>query len=173
MKFYRKDITPEVFINVKVNDWIEGIGDVTTPDQVEVLREYGALLLEGRKVAQQIGVAQKKIVVKKRTCGDCNLFDRKSRGNCKTVGYGTLATNNPCDRFESKTTEEKDICEMEGSIHGYMCLVDWKYEAPANYAGNHIYYSLDSVRKLRGCTDQCGIVKVKVSFVEVVEEGEE
>lgn len=40
----------------------------------------------------------------KRTCSDCALFNPKARGNCDTVGYGTLPTNNPCDRFKPKAS---------------------------------------------------------------------
>lgn len=42
------------------------------------------------------------------TCGDCKDFKFVSKGgqkpslNCAVVGYGTRASNNPCDRFKPK-----------------------------------------------------------------------
>lgn len=42
-------------------------------------------------------------------CGSCNLFNLKAQGNCDHPGYGTLATNHPCDRWKPKTSAEKEL----------------------------------------------------------------
>ena len=73
--------------------------------------------------------------------------------------------------MDKKIEEEKDICEQEGFVYAHMCQVDWKYEAPANVDGNRIFYTVESLKERRPCVDDCGIVKVKVSFVEVIQEG--
>lgn len=69
--------------------------------------------------------------------------------------------------------EEKDIGEREGFVYAYMCLVDWECEAPFNAEGNRICYSIESLKRVRPCVEDCGIVKVKVSFVEVVQKGKD
>lgn len=69
--------------------------------------------------------------------------------------------------------KKKETCVLEGSVDGYMCLIDWKYEAGNNMLGNRIFYSIDSVKEFRSCVEDCGIVKVKLSFVEVIQEEKE
>ena len=102
-------------------------------------------------------------------------------GGSRRSGCGAITGPN-YDKFlarmkeykkECKDEEEKDVCEQEGFVHAYMCLVNWKYEAPFNADGNRIFYSLESLKRGQPCVEDCGIVKVKVSFVGVVQEGKD
>lgn len=43
-EFHLKDITPEVLVDIKVMDWIEGIGDVRILTQAKFINQYGHLL---------------------------------------------------------------------------------------------------------------------------------
>ena len=51
-----------------------------------------------------------------------------------------------------------------------MCKVDFECELGAAMGGNLVFPSIEDCRKHRKCVDQCGIVKVRVSGVEVVQE---
>jgi len=76
-------------------------------------------------------------------------------------------------KIKKKVVEEKDVSGQEGFVYAYMCLVDWQYEAPFNMTGNRIFYDIESLKRSLPCVEDCGIVKVKVSFVEVIQEGVE
>jgi hypothetical protein len=65
---------------------------------------------------------------------------------------------------------DKDVCEMEGTVTAFMCLIDWKYEAGFNGSGNSIFYSEESLRQHRPCVKNCGIARVKVSFDKVIQD---
>ena len=69
-----------------------------------------------------------------------------------------------------KLIGDTNVCDPEGAVYAYMCATDWKYEVPFNLMGNQIFYSLESLKAIFPCVEECGIVKVKVSFVEVVQE---
>jgi hypothetical protein len=56
-------------------------------------------------------------------------------------------------------------------VDGYMCAIDWNCELGAAADGNKVYPSVEALRKEHNMADECGIVKVRVSFLEVIEEG--
>lgn len=57
-------------------------------------------------------------------------------------------------------------------VDGYMCRVDWEYELGLASGGNRVYPSLEDIKAHSKCASECGIVKVRVQFVEVVEPGD-
>ena len=61
-------------------------------------------------------------------------------------------------------------CEEDGSVIGYMCKVDYELELGAASGGNVVYPSINDLKERRKCVEGCGIVKVAVSLVEVVQE---
>lgn len=67
----------------------------------------------------------------------------------------------------------KDMGKQKDPIYGYMCKVDWDHEVPYPIDGNRIFWSIDTLKQHLSCVEECGIVKVKLSFVEVVQEGKE
>ena len=60
--------------------------------------------------------------------------------------------------------------EEDGSVIGYMCKVDYECELGAAAGGNVVYPIVEDLKERRRCVDECGIVKVAVSLVEVVQE---
>ena len=58
----------------------------------------------------------------------------------------------------------------EDSYYAYVCKTDWDYHFPDDWHGVNIYFSEESIRKHSPCVESCGIVKVKVSFEEVIDE---
>ena len=59
----------------------------------------------------------------------------------------------------------------EKEYFAYVCKTDWTYHFPDDWYGVNIYFSEKSIRTHCECVEQCGIVKVKVSFEEVIAEG--
>lgn len=59
--------------------------------------------------------------------------------------------------------------EVTGEVHGYMCKVDFECELGGAAGGNKVYADIEDCRKYRKCTPQCGIVKVAVRCIEVVQ----
>ncbi len=55
-------------------------------------------------------------------------------------------------------------------VLGYMCGVDWQHEIGMASGGNTVYASPEDCAKRRKCTDQCGIVEVRVYFNKWVKE---
>lgn len=59
---------------------------------------------------------------------------------------------------------------------GYMCATDFDFELGVNMTGPDtypkIYPSLEEIKRHRKCVEECGIVKVKIEFMETVEKGE-
>lgn len=53
---------------------------------------------------------------------------------------------------------------------GYMCKTDFDYELGNAVGGTTIYPSENDLRRHRKCVDGCGIVKVEVRLVEVVQQ---
>ena len=51
-----------------------------------------------------------------------------------------------------------------------MCKVDYECELGAAAGGNVVYPTVEDLKERRRCVDECGIVKVAVSLVEVVQE---
>ena len=56
-------------------------------------------------------------------------------------------------------------------IDGYMDATDWECEMGSASDGNRVYPSIEALREHnKHCIDECGIVKVRVQFLEVVQE---
>lgn len=54
---------------------------------------------------------------------------------------------------------------------GYMCLTDYEWHLEGDELGAIVYPSVNALQKARGCVaKECGIVKVKISIVEVVKD---
>lgn len=53
--------------------------------------------------------------------------------------------------------------------YGYMCKIDWDYEVGSALGGNIVYPSIKDLKKNHS-TVGCGIVKVKVTLEEVIDE---
>jgi hypothetical protein len=51
----------------------------------------------------------------------------------------------------------------------YMDLVDWECELGMASGGNRVYPSLEDLKEHNRCHEGCGIVKVRVSFLEIVQ----
>lgn len=73
-------------------------------------------------------------------------------------------------RRKIKTHNDADGAEKNGRVLGYMCGVDWQHEIGMAAGGNVIYASPEDCADRRGCTEECGIVEVKVSFSKWVKE---
>lgn len=59
--------------------------------------------------------------------------------------------------------------EATGEVHGYMCLVDFECELGAARGGNTVYPSIEDCRRHRKCVASCGIVKVAIRALEIVQ----
>jgi hypothetical protein len=60
--------------------------------------------------------------------------------------------------------------EVDGSVVGYMCLTDFEDELGGAQGGNTVFPSETDLRETRRCVAQCGIVKVQVIGLEIVQE---
>lgn len=59
---------------------------------------------------------------------------------------------------------------------GYMCKVDYDYHIDGDEIGTRVFPSLDALLAHRPCVragavGRCGVVKVSINLVEVVEKG--
>jgi hypothetical protein len=63
--------------------------------------------------------------------------------------------------------------EDDGSVIGYMCLIDFECELGAALDGNIVYPSPENCREHRKCIDGCGMVEVEVRFRRVIQEPRE
>lgn len=61
----------------------------------------------------------------------------------------------------------------DGTAEGYMCKTDFECELGMAKRGNCVYASEQDLRENRPCVASCGIVKVKVVAVEIIQESEE
>lgn len=52
---------------------------------------------------------------------------------------------------------------------GYMCATDYDHELGVAPWGNGVYPSIEDLRRCRHCVDECGIVKVEVVCVEIIQ----
>lgn len=60
--------------------------------------------------------------------------------------------------------------ELDGSVIGYMDITDFECELGAASDGNRVYPDVESLKKEHAaCIDHCGIVKVKVTAIEVIQ----
>lgn len=64
-----------------------------------------------------------------------------------------------------------DQVQEDPTKYGYMCQTDWNWELGEARGGTEIYASVEDCKRSRRCVEQCGIVKVKIDLVEVVESG--
>lgn len=49
----------------------------------------------------------------------------------------------------------------------YLCGVDWQHELGEAADGTKVYPSLQALKKYRTCWDECGVVKVSVTFEDI------
>jgi hypothetical protein len=61
--------------------------------------------------------------------------------------------------------------QEDTSKYGYMCRTDWNWELGEARGGTEVYASVEDCKRSRKCVENCGIVKVKIDLVEVVEPG--
>ena len=73
------------------------------------------------------------------------------------------------DNMEELAKKIYDLFISEAT-HGFMCKTDYDWELGAAIDGNKVYPSEKALREHRSCVDECGIVKVAVTLVEVVQE---
>ena len=62
---------------------------------------------------------------------------------------------------------------MKSDRFGYICKIDWDWELGEALGGSKIYPNIDDLKENHLCWKDCGIVKVKVSFEEVIDDKEE
>jgi len=55
-------------------------------------------------------------------------------------------------------------------VTGFMCMTDFECELGAACGGNTIYPSVDDLKRNRPCVEECGIVKVKVEGLCIIQE---
>jgi hypothetical protein len=58
--------------------------------------------------------------------------------------------------------------EDDMDTFGYMCTTDFDYELGYADGGNTIYPSVENLKKYKRCWESCGIVKVKVEYVDTI-----
>lgn len=61
---------------------------------------------------------------------------------------------------ENQKTQEVEV---------FMCKVDWEYHLDDDPFGVQVFSRIDHCAIGRPCTIECGIVKVKMTFMEVVQ----
>lgn len=61
---------------------------------------------------------------------------------------------------------------METDKIVYMDKVDFDYELGEALGGNRVYPSIEDLKKHHSCVKSCGIVKVKISLEEVIQESD-
>lgn len=54
---------------------------------------------------------------------------------------------------------------------GYMCYTAFTWELGEALGGNQIYPSVEDLKENCKCVDECGIIKVKITEVKIVEKG--
>lgn len=60
-------------------------------------------------------------------------------------------------------------CSMNKPIEGYMCKTDFDFELGIASDGIEVYSSIEDLKEWRPCVEGCGIVKVEVRLVEVIQ----
>lgn len=58
--------------------------------------------------------------------------------------------------------------EEDGTVIGYMCLIDWECELGAASGGNRIFPSVEDLKAHHTCWESCGIVEVKVAYSKTI-----
>lgn len=51
----------------------------------------------------------------------------------------------------------------------YMDMVDWQHELGYASDGTRVFPSVEDLKRFATCWERCGIVKVEIRFIEVVE----
>ena len=64
----------------------------------------------------------------------------------------------------------KPMMEKGHSVIGYMCLTDFECELGSAMGGNVVYPSERDLRKHCKCIPQCGIAKVRVVGLKIIQE---
>lgn len=64
------------------------------------------------------------------------------------------------------------LMEKDDDVFVYVCKTDYDYHIPDDWNGIDIYFSEKSIRTHRKCVKECGIVKMKLTFEEIVDKGE-
>jgi len=57
---------------------------------------------------------------------------------------------------------------MEDVKFGYMCKTEFDWEIGETTGIYGIYPSIEELKEKRKCVESCGIIKVTISFVEIV-----
>lgn len=63
------------------------------------------------------------------------------------------------------------FAEGEDAAIGYMCLTDFECEIGNASGGNVVYPSVTDLLARRRCARECGVVKVEVRALEIVQKG--
>jgi len=65
------------------------------------------------------------------------------------------------------------MSEPEDSSYkiGYMCAIAWDWELGEACGGTKVYCSMEDLKREHKCVSSCGIVKVKVELIEIIDEG--
>jgi hypothetical protein len=58
---------------------------------------------------------------------------------------------------------------MDEPKFGYMCKTEYDWEVGEALGASRIYCSVDDLKNNRKCVENCGIVKVKIEMVEIVQ----
>lgn len=59
--------------------------------------------------------------------------------------------------------------EGDDTVYGYMCKVDFECELGGAEGGNRIFADPEDCRRCRPCVSQCGMVKVAIRAIEIVQ----
>lgn len=51
----------------------------------------------------------------------------------------------------------------------YMCKTDYEFELGYAAGGNTLYPSIEDLKKCKPCVESCGIVAVRVEYVETIQ----
>ena len=58
---------------------------------------------------------------------------------------------------------------MNESAYVFMCKTDFDYELGLAEGGVQVYFSIEDLKRCRPCVEDCGIVKVEVRLLEVIQ----
>lgn len=61
--------------------------------------------------------------------------------------------------------------KLEKEIVGYLCTTNWLHECEDVLHSVKIFNSIESLKESCGCTHECGIVEIKLSFNKIIEAG--
>ncbi len=58
---------------------------------------------------------------------------------------------------------------MKDVKFGYMCKTEFDWEVGEALGASRVYSTVEELKEKRKCTQNCGIVKVSISVVEVIQ----